>query len=1084
MKHFRQFAGIILFLSLSFSYLHAQDLGDLTKARMDFIFEHLDKDKVETGLLSDYGCLWTEPYAYNGVLTDTNYVCMETWKSLYLSMYTTRINNKVTLKEPQLVFNSLRDDAPALLCMQYNRLDENAVNNGLLRFENEQLWETGRSGSPYVKKDLFAVALPYAEYHSQISFIFHQENYISNSRGTPFQLAIRFAPGSAYQPVTWGQPVSHTFTSLGEKEISVRISFNNGKTLESHARIQIIPQPIRYTGGKDIEIPIAATNKHSGGRIQIKYATFNTEKKQLIRPLIIADESDIYKFFENKEINLEYLFGEKNIAEMLEAINKVYDIVYVDNNKGFDDIFRNAQLFEDAMERINNMRGSVHDQSYVIGLGMGGLVASYALRDMENQGKKHDVCKLITINTPHKGFNMPLGLQALIRHIHDIKLAKIFVKDISKEAKKLCKLLDQKAMKQMLIYSIDKTFSYQNDHTEFMQKYEGMGMPTKCRNVAISNGSYLGNNLFQPGGRLFEFYLKKGTESFFWKLILLGNTEIRLDLIADALKSKQSSQVYYGNLYLHKKIIFKYVDINFNKKTLNSTGEMAALDGAPGSKISVKSFFSGDDKLSNAFKQNDFCFVPTVSALGISNWQNKLLSGITLDSETSGFDKLYTTEGNNNYTELAACKDFLLQELAPQIGENNVNIFDNATFTLVNVPSIFKLLAASSLKVDWYLSNDNFKIVSSSKFEVVVAPVKFESSATLKAVLSIQGMDITFETFPVSLKSGRLELTGNKFISPIAERYSLNKIPSGATLSWSYASNLKVIEKKDNYIIIKDISDKGISNPLWIQANLQFEGNIIHRKMDLKRMRIENIELECLQNKMVTINGERKRRFTFRINAFPNDIPDENISYCWSASAFDTSKRGTIQGMIGVKLDIRTHKDACRHLPIEDSITFVTPPLSTFSLSDISFIEPDEYDLEPPFPNYITIFVPMSQSGDSILGTVQAVVRDNYYNFKATQAPIWNYWVSTYRISPNPSNTILNLIQENPQARLLFNYKRSPEIITINLYNNFGLMRSVEADTSQTDIQMNVADLPNGTYYLNILKNGEVIDRQVVMIKH
>lgn len=202
MKRFRQFAGIILFLSLSFNFLQAQDLGDITKAKMDFIFEHLDKNKVETGLLSDYGCLWTEPYAYEGILSDTNYVSMATWKGLYLSMYTTRINNKTTLREPQLVFNSLRDDSPALLHMQYNRLDEDAVNNGLLRFENNQLWETGRSGCPYLKKDLFAVALPDIEYHSQVSFTFRKENYISNLQESPTQLAICFAPGSAYRTVT------------------------------------------------------------------------------------------------------------------------------------------------------------------------------------------------------------------------------------------------------------------------------------------------------------------------------------------------------------------------------------------------------------------------------------------------------------------------------------------------------------------------------------------------------------------------------------------------------------------------------------------------------------------------------------------------------------------------------------------------------------------------------------------------------------------------------------------------------------------------------------------------------------------
>jgi triacylglycerol esterase/lipase EstA (alpha/beta hydrolase family) len=88
----------------------------------------------------------------------------------------------------------------------------------------------------------------------------------------------------------------------------------------------------------------------------------------------------------------------------------------------FDDIFHNAQLFEEAMERINGMRNSIHDKNYVIGIGMGGLVARYALKNMEQQGKVHDVCKYISINTPHKGANIPIGLQALVRYIQNLKI--------------------------------------------------------------------------------------------------------------------------------------------------------------------------------------------------------------------------------------------------------------------------------------------------------------------------------------------------------------------------------------------------------------------------------------------------------------------------------------------------------------------------------------------------------------------------------------------------------------------------------------------------------------------------------------
>ena len=105
---------------------------------MDMIFEHIDKSKIETGLLSDYGCLLVNPYSYNGILSDTNYVSMEIWKILYLCMYTTKINEKAALIEPQQVLDKLNQNSPALLFLQYNQLNEKALDNGQLILENGQ----------------------------------------------------------------------------------------------------------------------------------------------------------------------------------------------------------------------------------------------------------------------------------------------------------------------------------------------------------------------------------------------------------------------------------------------------------------------------------------------------------------------------------------------------------------------------------------------------------------------------------------------------------------------------------------------------------------------------------------------------------------------------------------------------------------------------------------------------------------------------------------------------------------------------------------------------------------------------------
>ena len=88
MKHLTRLLGIILLISLHLDVLYAQemDLDVEVKQKMDQVFEHIDKSVIESGLLSDYGCWLINPYVYNGVLSNDNYVSMESWKLAYLGI--------------------------------------------------------------------------------------------------------------------------------------------------------------------------------------------------------------------------------------------------------------------------------------------------------------------------------------------------------------------------------------------------------------------------------------------------------------------------------------------------------------------------------------------------------------------------------------------------------------------------------------------------------------------------------------------------------------------------------------------------------------------------------------------------------------------------------------------------------------------------------------------------------------------------------------------------------------------------------------------------------------------------------------
>jgi hypothetical protein len=61
--------------------LGAQDPAQAYRERMNYIFQYVDKSKIATGLLSDYGQQMVEPAYFDGVPADSNY----TNKLLFIS---------------------------------------------------------------------------------------------------------------------------------------------------------------------------------------------------------------------------------------------------------------------------------------------------------------------------------------------------------------------------------------------------------------------------------------------------------------------------------------------------------------------------------------------------------------------------------------------------------------------------------------------------------------------------------------------------------------------------------------------------------------------------------------------------------------------------------------------------------------------------------------------------------------------------------------------------------------------------------------------------------------------------------------
>ena len=702
--------GILFVLS---SYSQEIDYDE----QITSIFQNINKNRVSTGLLYDYGLQIIDPIYYDGVLlADSNYVDIDIWKSLYWGIYSSKVNNTISLTSPDLLSSNIEAanaNSLAIMHIKYDKFKDNSITSGLLTVQNNQLYDVAGQ-NPYEQKMLFAIAPKNLYFESKtVSFTFNSNLYINNTGKTIRYLQINFNNENGYKTGNWNTAISHTFSSSGIKDIYFRIIYTDNSTYTVRTKIAVAeetPPELRASA----EITIESTSNHSGGKIQIRYA-FDNNSGKIRKPLIIAegfdpgpligregmDISTLSSYNSNNQMS-QLTVGAPDIWNKIQSEN--YDIVYLDYNDGVDDIRRNARLFQEVIEYVNANKERGHP-NVVLGISMGGLVARYALRKMEIEDKEHDTWKFITMDSPHKGANVPIGYQALLRHAESIEISVLFIPiwkatniDFVKWGKQL---LDSKAARQMLIYYLSTNYTIDNsEHTSFQTEYDNLGFPQQCENIAIANGAGNGTQYFSAGTNLMDiketykinYFLDLIGMMFgpaflltnFPEFILLsvpGSTQVVGTVKINALPNRTTAQVYRGKIWIKKKILWvANATKTINEKSFNSNSSLYPLDGASGGLYPIDLMLNANI-LSQYLEKDRFTFVPTVSALALPSWQTMLtypLSNYTIYPITTPFLRNYMPTENTVHTDFESSAPFICSEISavpsPLNITNTINI--------------------------------------------------------------------------------------------------------------------------------------------------------------------------------------------------------------------------------------------------------------------------------------------------------------------------------------------------------------------------------------------------------------------------
>ncbi len=711
---------IVIFLILSINAIAQKEINTEFATKMNLAFQPLEKNRVPFGLLKDQAFEFTELAAYNGVVTDTNYVTPVCIKQIYNTLLSARIHaNASQFIQPDVYEQRWQANRTqgvitlSGLLFNYAQFKTDAVTSGKLQLINNQFKDKYIGATwqnPYDTKLTFAIAPSVRKYKGYTFSIKIPSNlWLTNVTQTVQSIQIDANDGLGYRTTTFGQNLSVTYTTSGLKHWYYKVTLSNGQILYSHSKI-IIEEGLVTTphisggsnlrtsqaittssttpelGRKDITATLAYNGSFGSAKVVIDYASAD---HKIRRPLIIAegfdqgaltnpeDEYGITNYNDFKSIvGNSQSFELQTLLKDVVDINgniinyKQYDIIWVDWNNGTDYIKKNAYVLEEVIKWVNTEKldNGSSQSNVVLGASMGGLIARYALKDMEDRGVPTETSLYISHDAPHQGANFPIGYQYMSRHaLHQYVKSplllvggEVIVPLFTDGVTPLDFLMLQNtpAARQMLINYVGTNYGITNtEHDTWQNELRLKGYPS-MRKIAISNGNHCaitqnasaGSSLLSIDGNystgwftdivlttfpgvnagIFKSLAVLTGEAGFLVGILPGGNKIKLDFKINSLPSASTNQIYKGKITYTKKLLWLVnINVTITDKSFNSPTGTLPFDYYPGGAIETgirnSATASGGSFWQQAFvkyKMNvttepSFCFIPAASAFDI-----------------------------------------------------------------------------------------------------------------------------------------------------------------------------------------------------------------------------------------------------------------------------------------------------------------------------------------------------------------------------------------------------------------------------------------------------------------------------------
>ncbi len=573
-----------------------------------------------------------------------------------------------------------------ILWFEYNYFDDEAVSissQGIKKVANNNT-------ALFKSRELFAVAPSVKKVKGRdFTFSLSVDFIFTNKETRPERILVDFDDGKGNTEINTGDAVHVNYSSAGMKKITTYYNTTEGNRLISVSTLivdteenAIIPGDFLRSEVPDITGDITGRTFQGAAATIEYYIYLGSGDTILNKPFFVLEGFDPYNAF-----SYEDLYYEIDYAGLRDDLfDEGYDLIFVNYVNSTDYIQRNAYALEELIGFVNEEKELNCMEKYenvIMGFSMGGLVARYALVDMENLDQDHDTRLYISYDSPHRGANVPIGYQQLVKEMFDFQYLVWTIRDEIPEIEDAYAIMDSPAARQMLIL-------HALSGSTFINELAQMGMPQQCRNIALSNGSMQGVNYpdFEPGQKLLDLHYELDIIGDLWHFILDANCYA----LADNPASPERVCEWYYKVISWQSSVLSVASLPF--------------DNAPGGIYDLESFgidlndIQLPEGSSMVLTSTGFCFVPTVSAFDIPIDATSLQASITSQSPTS-FNAIFINNDSDNelHIDLTLPKvNWILQQIA--IGDvidcdgsclsitgPSVVCNTNSSFTLHSLPS-------------------------------------------------------------------------------------------------------------------------------------------------------------------------------------------------------------------------------------------------------------------------------------------------------------------------------------------------------------------------------------------------------------